>query len=113
MPAQPSAGSLILVDVQVIDHHVQHTMGIGSHHLIHEPQEIYRRTPVADVRHHLTGGDFQSRDSVSACRDGRIHWSNFAASWHAGQQRLRSIQGLNTGLLVRTQNQRVLRRIQI
>ncbi len=35
---------------------------LGSLYVIHEAEEIHRGTPIAKVRHHLAGGNLQSRD---------------------------------------------------
>ena len=62
MTVQPAAGSFILMNVQVIDYHVQLAIRMSSHNLIHEPQEVDGGAPVTDVSHHLAGSNFQSSD---------------------------------------------------
>src|ERR1700760_4566990 len=46
MAVQPAAGSFILVNVQVIDCHVQLAIRMDSHDILHKPQEVDGRGPV-------------------------------------------------------------------
>lgn len=62
MTIQPTAGSFILMNVQVIDYHVQVAIRMGSHDIIHEPQKVDGGAPVTNVSHHLAGSNFQSSD---------------------------------------------------
>src|SRR5260370_10290033 len=113
MAAQSSAVSFILMNVQVIDFHVYLALGVGSHDLIHEVQEVYGGAPVTDMSHHLAGGNFQSSKQGLGSVPNIFIRPTLGLLRTKRQQRLRSIQGLNAGLLVHTENQRILRRIQI
>jgi hypothetical protein len=45
MATQPAASRLVLVDVQVVHHHVESAIRVGSHDFMHEPEKVYRRAP--------------------------------------------------------------------
>ncbi len=81
--------------------------------IVHEVQEVHGGAPVTDMSHHLAGGDFQSCDQSLGSVPNIFIRPTLGLLRTKRQQRLRSIQSLNAGLLVHTQNQRLLRRIQI
>ena len=105
MAGQPALGRVILVNVQIIEHHVERPLGEGRHDVIHEAQEVDRRPSVFHVAddaagRHVQGGEQRLRPVP--------HVLVGPGSGPARAQRqsgLGSVERLNPGLFVHAEDQ--------
>ena len=58
---QPALGGFVLVNVEVVDHHMQLPLGESGDDIVHEPQKVHRRAALFDVCDYFSAGDLQGR----------------------------------------------------
>jgi len=93
---------------------MQIAVWVGAHDLVHEIQEFSPPPSVVMARKDLSGSDVEGREQ----RGGAVPLVAVATSVQClaigeAEPPLRALQGLDRGLLIHAQNQRILRRIQI
>ena len=60
MAQEPLFGGFIFVNIEVVQDNMEFPQGVGLHHIIHETQEVYRRTAIPNMGDYFASGDFQS-----------------------------------------------------
>src|SRR5207248_2992800 len=61
MPLQPAPRCFVLVDVEIVENHVQLSLRESADHIVEEAQEVDRSAALFDMGHDFTSGNLQSR----------------------------------------------------
>ena len=77
MPLQPVPHRLVLVNVEIVENHVQLALRKGGNDVLEEAKKVERSAALLDVGYHLATGELQRRqqDLGSECHGGHTHWS--------------------------------------
>ena len=88
-------------------------VGIGAGDLLHEPEEVRGRMAGAERVRHFAGGDLQGREQIEDAVSPIVVRVAHGAAGAQREGRLRALQRLNRGLLVDTEHNRVLGRVEV
>ena len=61
MPLQPVPCCFVLVDVEIVENHVQISGGKGCDHILEEAQEVDRSAALFDVSYHFAACNLEGR----------------------------------------------------
>src|SRR6266852_1047663 len=113
MSSQPALGGFVFVNVEVVENDAQLPFWKGADHVIHESQKVHRRAPLFDVCHDFSAGDLQSRQQGLRAVTDVLVGPTPGLLRTQGQQRLGTVQGLDAGLFIYAEYQRVVGRVQV
>lgn len=93
----------------MVQGNMEFTEGIGLPHVIHETHKIHRRPAVSEMRDYFAGGYLPGcQERLGTMPDMLVApGADFSSS--QGEQRLSSVERLNTGFLADAQQQSIFR----
>ena len=111
-PSEPALGGSAFVNVQVIQEHMQFPLRVVAPHLVQETQEV-DSGPSSPFAPHPAGGNFQGGPQRVAPVPDVFMGPTAGLLGPQRQPGLGTVEGLNSRLLVDTQDQRLFGRMQV